>query len=91
MVHKPRSPRPLRVRVDANAELTESVAKVLSDALKLAETQNHQALVTALAPAVIGTVRREIWNSKEQVAEALYPMAGQLVSAYVSDSPDKSR
>jgi len=76
-------------KVGSEARLTACISKALADALRLADVQDHNSLATALAPAIIETVRREIWNSKETLVQALYPMTGQLVSAYVAEGISK--
>jgi hypothetical protein len=70
----------------SEAKLANAVAGILADALQLASSNDNGRLARALAPAVVGTVRKEIWNSKEEMVQALYPLAGQLVSAYVAES-----
>jgi GTPase SAR1 family protein len=70
----------------SEAKLANLISEILADALQLASMKDNGRLARALAPAVVGTVRNEIWNSKEEMVQALYPLAGQLVSAYVAES-----
>lgn len=70
-------------RVGSDERFSSSVATVLDSALVRAERDNHGALRAALAPVMVPTVKTEIINSKDSLVEALYPMTGRMVKAYV--------
>ncbi len=64
----------------------QSVADVLDGALRKAESERHGELCDAVAPLVVNTVRTEITNSKDMLVEALYPVTGRIVKAYVASA-----
>ena len=85
--------RKVQRRIDAVFEragttdsFSRSVADVLDGAIVRAETERHEALETSLAPVVVKTVKTEIVNSQDALVEALYPMTGQMVKAYVASA-----
>ncbi len=55
---------------------TASVASVLDEALARAEVEKHTQVAGAIAPLVVSTIRTEIRNSQDELAEALYPGHG---------------
>ncbi len=63
-----------------------SVAEVLDGALRRAEVDRHAELASAMAPLVVRTVKSEIRNSRDVLVEALYPMTGRMVQAYVASA-----
>ncbi len=63
-----------------------AVSDVLDDAIIRTERERHSELQTALAPVVVKTVKTEIVNSQDALVEALYPMTGQMVKAYVASA-----
>lgn len=63
-----------------------SVAGVLDGALRRAEVDRHTELASAMAPLVVRTVKTEIRNSRDELVEALYPMTGRMVQAYVASA-----
>ncbi|MEQ1577586.1 MAG: hypothetical protein ABL894_08035, partial [Hyphomicrobium sp.] len=63
-----------------------SVADVLDGALRRAEVDRHTELASAMAPLVVRTVKTEIRNSRDDLVEALYPMTGRMVQAYVASA-----
>lgn len=63
-----------------------SVASVLDGALRKAEIERHTELASAIAPLVVRTVKTEIRNSRDELVEALYPMTGRMVQAYVASA-----
>ena len=63
-----------------------SVAEVLDRALAEAEISRHEQLSTAIAPLVVRTIKREIHESQDELVEALYPITGRLVQAYVASA-----
>lgn len=73
-------------RAGSNENLTRSVADILDNAFERAEADRHDALSTAVAPVVVKTVKTEILNSQDTLVEALYPMTGQMVKAYVASA-----
>jgi outer membrane protein OmpA-like peptidoglycan-associated protein len=60
-----------------------SVASVLDEALARAEVERHAQVAGAIAPLVVSTIRTEIRNSQDELAEALYPAMGRMVRDYV--------
>ncbi|MEO1543884.1 MAG: OmpA family protein [Pseudomonadota bacterium] len=63
-----------------------SVATVLDKALSDAEVSRHGELSEAIAPLVTKTIKTEIRNSQDDLVEALYPMTGRMVQAYVASA-----
>ena len=63
-----------------------SVATVLDGALREAEVQRHDELARAIAPLVVRTIRTEFRNSQDEMVQALYPITGRLVKAYVASA-----
>ncbi|KUO56086.1 MAG: hypothetical protein APF80_03850 [Alphaproteobacteria bacterium BRH_c36] len=63
-----------------------SVAEVLDRALADAEISRHEQLSTAIAPLVVRTIKREIHESQDELVDALYPITGRLVQAYVASA-----
>ncbi|MBI1386420.1 MAG: OmpA family protein [Rhizobiales bacterium] len=66
--------------------LQASVTRIIAGALRDAEVERHDELARSIAPMVVSTIRYEIVNSRDQMVEALYPITGQLVSAYVASA-----
>ena len=48
-----------------------------------AEINRHAELAQAIAPLIVKTIKTEIRNSQDELAEALYPSLGRMVKAYV--------
>jgi outer membrane protein OmpA-like peptidoglycan-associated protein len=63
-----------------------SIADVLDEAIVLAEERNHKQVARAVAPLVVTTVKTELRNSQDEMVEALYPITGRLVQAYVASA-----
>ncbi|MDO9382404.1 MAG: OmpA family protein [Hyphomicrobiaceae bacterium] len=63
-----------------------SVASVLDRALRHAETERHAELSAAVAPLIVRTIRTEITNSRDELVDALYPITGRMVKAYVASA-----
>lgn len=63
-----------------------SVAAVMDGALRRAEEERHHLVSEAVAPFVVGTVKTEIRNSRDELVEALYPVTGRIVKAYVASA-----
>lgn len=63
-----------------------AVATVLDGALRHAESERHAELSSAMAPLVVRTIRAEIVNSRDEMVEALYPITGRMVKAYVASA-----
>ena len=76
----------IAARVGTDTCLEESVAAILDGALRRAEQQKHGDISDAVAPFVVNTVRTEIRNSKDELVEALYPVTGRIVKAYVASA-----
>lgn len=64
--------------------LRESVAEILADSLREAGHLDREALIRALAPNVLSTVRNEISNAHPEIIEALSPRIGELIRAAVA-------
>lgn len=73
-------------RAGSTDSFSRSVSEVLEDAIEHAERERHDALQDALAPVVVTTVKTEILNSQDALVQALYPMTGQMVKAYVASA-----
>lgn len=65
-------------------ELREAVALVLADALREAGRTDRAALIRAIAPNIISTVRNEISIAHPEIIEALSPRIGELIRASVA-------
>jgi outer membrane protein OmpA-like peptidoglycan-associated protein len=70
-------------RSGSQERFTASVASVLDEALARAEVERHSQVAGAIAPLVVSTIRSEIRNSQDELAEALYPAMGRMVKDYV--------
>lgn len=73
-------------RAGTRERFQESIAEVLDDALVIAEQRNHKQVARAVAPLVVTTVKTELRNSQDEMVEALYPITGRLVQAYVASA-----
>lgn len=71
-------------RIGTDERLSETVSTVLAESFKAADIKNHRELANAVSPLVVTSIKREIVNSRDEMVEALYPIMGRLVSAYVS-------
>src|SRR5262245_2513586 len=72
------------IRIGDDEALQHSVSVILADALREAEVANHRELAAAIAPVVVGAIKREIRNASDEVVDAMYPIMGRLIRAYVS-------
>ncbi len=72
------------VRIGTDERMAETVAEVLADSFRAADIKDHRELAGAVSPLVVSSIKREIVNSRDEMVEALYPIMGRLVSAYVS-------
>jgi outer membrane protein OmpA-like peptidoglycan-associated protein len=70
-------------RAGTTERFTASVATVLDDALRQAEVDRHSEVSHAIAPLIVHTIKSEIRNSQDELAEMLYPSLGRMVKAYV--------
>jgi outer membrane protein OmpA-like peptidoglycan-associated protein len=73
-------------RAGSHERFTASVAGVLDDALRQAEVDRHAELSQAIAPLIVKTIKTEIRGSQDELAEALYPAMGRMVTAYVGSA-----
>ena len=64
--------------------LRSSVAAVFDDVILEARETKQENVSRALAPMMVKTIKAEIRNNQAELVEALYPITGQLVKAYVS-------
>lgn len=65
---------------------TNSVSETLDEALRKAEISKHEELTRSIAPLVVTTIKTELRNSQDEMVEALYPITGRLVKAYVASA-----
>lgn len=73
-------------RIGSDVVMQESVSAVLAGALRDARVHQHKQVADAIAPILVEGMKREIRNSREEMVDALYPIMGRLVSAYVSSA-----
>jgi outer membrane protein OmpA-like peptidoglycan-associated protein len=73
-------------RAGSQERFTASVACVLDDALRQAEIDHHAELSQAIAPLIVKTIKTEIRGSQDELAEALYPAMGRMVTAYIASA-----
>lgn len=71
-------------RAGSETRFEESMARTIDGALRHAEQTKHEQLAAALAPIVVKTVKTEIANSSDDIAQALYPSMGRMVRDYVA-------
>lgn len=71
-------------RAGSDDQLRSSVARVLDGALIDAEKTRHEQVSRAMAPMVVKTVKAEFLNSQDELVEAIYPITGRMVKAYVA-------
>ncbi|PPD29885.1 MAG: hypothetical protein CTY20_04750 [Hyphomicrobium sp.] len=76
----------LHERLGTPDRLESSVAGVIDGAIRRAEVDRHEQLASAMSPLVVRTVKTEIRNSRDDLVEALYPMTGRMVRAYVASA-----
>lgn len=76
----------LRQFVGTSDKLEAATADVLVGALRRAEVDQPRELANAIAPVVVSAIRNEIRNSRDMMVDALYPLAGRLVSAAVANA-----
>lgn len=72
--------------IEDDNELAERIAVILSESLRRAEVSDHKSLSANLAPLVVRTIKAELLNSRDEMVEALYPITGELVKAYVASA-----
>ena len=68
------------------ARMEDATARVLVTALRNAGSKEPRAMGAALAPYVVGAIRSEIRNSRDDMVEALSPIVGRLVRAAVANA-----
>ena len=73
-------------RAGNTERMTESVSEVINEALRRAEVSTHSELTQTIAPLVVTTIKTELRNSQDEMVEALYPITGRLVKAYVASA-----
>ena len=73
-------------RAGTTERFTASVSEVINEALQRAEVTKHSELSTTIAPMVVTTIKTELKNSQDEMVEALYPITGRLVKAYVASA-----
>lgn len=77
---------PIFERAGSTERLASSVSEILSVALRKAEVLEHRQLADSIAPVVVTTIKAELRNSRDEMVEALYPITGRLVKAYVASA-----
>ncbi|MEL6621467.1 MAG: OmpA family protein [Pseudomonadota bacterium] len=73
-------------RTGTEERLKTSVARIIDEAIVEAEEVKQPQLSRAVAPLVIETIKTELRNSQDEMVEALYPITGRLVQAYVKSA-----
>ncbi len=73
-------------RTGSTERMTASVTEVINEALRRAEVSKHSELTQTIAPLVVTTIKTELRNSQDEMVEALYPITGRLVKAYVASA-----
>ena len=73
-------------RTGSEERFRSSVAAVLDGALRQAEVERHDQMSRAMAPLVVKTIKTELRNSQDEMVEALYPITGRLVKAYIASA-----
>jgi outer membrane protein OmpA-like peptidoglycan-associated protein len=73
-------------RAGNTERMTASVSEVINEALRRAEVSTHSELTQTIAPLVVTTIKTELRNSQDEMVEALYPITGRLVKAYVASA-----
>ena len=76
----------LSARTGTPEALRSSVAEVIDDVIIEARETKQEDLSRALAPMMIKTIKAELKNNQAEMVEALYPITGQLVKAYVASA-----
>jgi outer membrane protein OmpA-like peptidoglycan-associated protein len=66
--------------------LRTSVAAVFDDVIVEARQNKQEDVSRALAPMLVKTIKAELKNNQAEMVEALYPITGQLVKAYVASA-----
>lgn len=74
------------LRVGSDEALQHSVADILANSLREADVKNHRELASAIAPVILAAIRREIRNASDEVVDAMYPIMGRLIRAYVASA-----
>jgi hypothetical protein len=70
-------------KVGDDDRLRASVAGIIDGSLRDAEVQKHEKMSRAIAPLVVKTIKTELLNSRDELVDALYPVTGRIVKAYV--------
>ena len=73
-------------RAGTEEQFRTSVADVLHGAVREAEAKHHEPLARAVAPLVVKTIKTELRNSQDEMVEALYPITGRMVKAYIASA-----
>ena len=73
-------------RAGTPAALQTSVAEVLDQSIVEARATRQDLLSRAMAPLLIKTIQAELKNNQAAMVEALYPITGKLVKAYVASA-----
>ncbi len=76
----------LDARAGTPEALRTSVAAVLDDVIVEARETKQENVSRALAPMLVKTIKAELKNNQAEMVEALYPITGQLVKAYVASA-----
>lgn len=74
------------LRVGSDEALQHSVANIIANSLREADVKNHRELASAIAPVIVAAIRREIRNASDEVVDAMYPIMGRLIRAYVASA-----
>lgn len=75
-------------RVGGDAQLRQSVARIVDQAIADAEETRNKELTRAMSPMVVRTFRAELAakQTQDELAGMLYPRIGDMVRRFVSDA-----
>ena len=73
-------------RIGSDDALRRAVAAILDDIIVEARDLKQDDVSRALAPMLVKTIKAELKNNQAEMVEALYPITGQLVKAYVASA-----
>lgn len=76
----------LDARTGTPEALKVSVAEVIDDVIVEARETKQDELSRALAPMMVKVIKAELKNNQAAMVDALYPITGQLVKAYVASA-----
>ncbi|MDZ4790829.1 MAG: hypothetical protein SGJ17_06390 [Hyphomicrobiales bacterium] len=72
-------------RIGTDDRLQQSVSHIIALALRDVQIKQHEQLAATISPLVMAGVKREILNSRNDLIDAMHPMMGSMMSAYVTN------